>query len=231
MAISTIRETVSLETIGEELVFTETRLLVDELAKEFAPPISQLLVRQREVSNGQFAAKHEEVAAQAAVSAADDQLDDLLLDLARELMRVVSEDPRSPRYARYFSDTPSAIVRLGLESETARVRGWVDSLCSEPEASLQALGARLRKAIEGADQVLDRRRKAGAARSDHRVREIASLIDDVNSARRSLYGTLTKKAADTRLPRDWADRFFRHNSRDAKEAPPTPPSPATSAKQ
>jgi len=110
-------------------------------------------------------------------------------------MRVVNEDTRSPRYLRYFSDTPSAIIRLGLESETARVRGWVDSLCREPEASLQALGARLRKAIEGADQVLERRRKAGAARSDHRVREIASLVDDVNSARRSLYGTLDEEGS------------------------------------
>jgi hypothetical protein len=37
-----------------------------------------------------------------------------------ELLRVVDDDTQSPRYLRHFSDTPSAIIRLGLESELAR---------------------------------------------------------------------------------------------------------------
>src|ERR1035437_3396338 len=41
-----------------------------------------------------------------------------------------------------------------------------------------------------------------AASSDHRVRSISTIIDDINNARRSLYGTLAKKAADLRLPKD-----------------------------
>jgi hypothetical protein len=224
MAISTVSEKSSLDTLSEELVYTETRLLVDDQAKEFAPPMSQLLVRLGEVRTGQVGAKYEEVAAQAAVTAVNDQLDDLVRGLAKELLRVVDDDIRSPRYLRYFSDAPSAIIRLGLESELGRVRGWVDSLSSEPETALQEFGARLRKVTESGDQVLDRRRKAEAARSDHRVRSITALVEDINNARRSLYGVLTKKAADNRLPRDWADRFFRHTSRDTKTDPPPAPS-------
>jgi len=145
MTIPMLRETSSLESFSEELVFTETRLLVDDLAKELAPPITQLLARAREVREAQFGTRHDEVAAQAAVAAVDDQLDDLVRELGKTLLRVVNDDTRSPLYLRYFSYTPSAIIRLGLESEIARVRGWVDSLCSEPEAALQELGARLRK--------------------------------------------------------------------------------------
>jgi hypothetical protein len=69
------------------------------------------------------------------------------------------------------------------------------------------------------------RRQAAAA-----IQELEDLgdvdVDPRDFARRSLYGVLTKKAADNRLPRDWADRFFRHNSRDAKDDPqPSPPTP------
>ena len=70
---------------------------------------------------------------------------------------------------------------------------------------------------------LEGRRKAAALRSDHRVRSIASLIDDINNARLSLYGNLARKAAELRLPRNWPDRFFQHASRVAKpEAQPAP---------
>jgi hypothetical protein len=56
------------------------------------------------------------------------------------------------------------------------------------------------------------------------VRAITPLIDDINSARISLYGSLTKIGAEQRLPRDWPDRFFRHSTRAPKEAvQPTPP--------
>jgi len=219
MAIGTLQETLSLDTFWEELIFTEARLSGDEQAKEYSPAFVALLGRLGTVRDGQRAVWHEEVSAEAAVAAADNRLDDFVRALAKTLLRVVDDDVKSPRYLRYFSSTPSSIIRLGLESEVARVRGWVDSLLSEPEKDLQDSGAKLRTLIEQGDQVVDRRRKAAAARSDHRVRAIMPLIDDINSARLSLYGSLTKKAAELRLPRDWADRFFRHSTSSPKEEP------------
>ena len=94
------------------------------------------------------------------------------------------------------------------QNPPSRVRGWVDSLASEPEKELQDLGARLRVLVEQGDQVLERRRKAAAARSEHRVRAIAPFIDEINRARLARYGSLTQKAAENHLARDWADRFF-----------------------
>ena len=224
MAIGMLQDTLSLDTYWEELVFTEARLSGDEQASEFAPAFKDLIGRLGTVRDGQFVVWHEEVSAQAAVSAADDHLDDFIRALARTLLRVVNDEIKSPRYLRYFTVTPSSLVRLGLESEVARVRGWVDSLGSEPEKELQDLGARLRVLVEQGDQVLERRRKAAAARSDHRVRAIAPFIDEINRARLALYGSLTQKAAENHLARDWADRFFRHNTRPPKEEPqPVPP--------
>ena len=168
--------------------------------------------------------------AQAAVSAADDQLDDFINDLDLAFIQVLRGDRQSPRYRRYLPVPKSQLIRMGLGTELGRVRSWPDSLASEPEAELKTLGERLRPIIAQGDQALEQRRKAAATRADHRVRNITSLIDDINNARMSLFGTLTQKAATARLPRNWPDRFFQHASRGAQpdlepEIPATAPAP------
>jgi len=213
----------SLDSTWADLTFTEARLLGDPNARELAPPFTQLRQRTEEVRGGQFGTWREEVVAQAAVTAADDALDDWVHDLDVALKHLVAGDTESPRYRRYFSAAPSLVIRMGLETQLGRVRAWADSLSSEKEAELKALGERLRTLVAQGDAALEGRRKAAALRSDHRVRSIASLIDDINNARLSLYGNLARKAAELRLPRNWPDRFFQHASRMARpEAQPAP---------
>jgi hypothetical protein len=181
--------------------------------------------RAQNVSAGQQGTWREGLVAQAAIHNADDALDDWVRELALVLNHLLAGQTDSPRRRRYFSGPPSAIIRLGLENELARVRGWLDSLASEPEPELKAMADKLRIVIVQAEAALEGRRKAEALRSDHRARDIATLVDDINNARLSLHGILTKKAADLRLPRTWPDRFFQHNSRtaptDAEPAAPT----------
>lgn len=219
MPIRTIRDDEALDSIWEELVFTEARLLGDTNAKEFAASITDLIARLERVHGGQHAVWRDEVAAWATVAAVDDRLDDWVRSFDLTLLQVLGGDAQSPRYRRYFSATPSSIIRLGLESELTRVRSWAASLRTEPEALLQEAGTRLQQIILDGDAALKRRRQAAGARFDHRVRDITALIDDINGARRSLYGTLVQKAAELKLPRDWADRFFQHTSRRAKAQP------------
>jgi hypothetical protein len=216
----------SLDSAWEDLTFTEARLLGDANAKDFAPIFTELRQRTESVRSGQLDTRREEVVAQAVVSAADNALDDCVHDLDLALKHLVAGDTASPRYRRYFSAAPSSLIRMGLESELGRVRAWPDSLSSEGEAALKDLGSRLRTLVVQGDAALEGRRKAGAQRSDHRVRFIASLIDDINNARLSLYGSLARKAAELHLPRDWPERFFQHASRTAKgEVQPTPSVP------
>ena len=179
---------------------------------------------------GQLGVWRDEVVAQAAVSAADDQLDDFITDLDLTFIQVLRGDRQSPRYRRYLPMPKSQLIRMGLGTELGRVRSWPDSLASEPEPELKALGERLPAIIAQGDQALEQRRKAAATRADHRVRNITSLGGDINNARMSLFGTLTQKAATARLPRNWPDRFFQHASRGAQpelepEIPPPAPAP------
>lgn len=222
--LATLSQDRSLSSTWEDLTFTEARLLGDANVRELAPMFTELRKRLESVRNGQNDVWRDEVFAQAAVNAADDALDDCVHDLDLALKHAVSGDTSAPKYRRYFPEAPSSIIRMGLESELGRVRTWADSLSGEKEEELKALGARLGTLIAQGDAALAGRRKAGAARSDHRVRSIASLVDDINNARLSLYGTLARKAAELHLPRNWPDRFFQHGSRTAKAEPqPTPP--------
>jgi hypothetical protein len=219
-----VRVDSALNSIWAEVVFTEARLFGDDLAKELAPPFGQLRQRVEIVRVGQLGVWREEVVAQAAVNAAHDRLDDWMRALDLALLHVLVGDTQLPRYRRYFGQPPSSIMRMGLESELGHVRGWSESLASEPEPVLQGLGADLRKIVDQGDAALAGRHKAAAARIDHRVRSIASLIDDINRARVFTYGALTKKAAELHLPRHWPDRFFQHATR-APKAKPQPVEP------
>ena len=228
MSIRIIRDTEPLDSIWDELVFTEARLLGDEQAKGFAPTITGLLARLEQVSGGQLNLRRESVTAQAQVDAVDDQLDDWVHALDTALWTIVDQDHKSPRYRRYFSDSPSSIIRLGLESELARVRPWAISLATEPEVALQQLGAQLKTIAADGDAALARRTQATTSRTDHRVRSITTLIDDINGARLSLFGALLQKATELHLPSDWPNRFFRRISHSPKVQPaPTPPAGAS----
>lgn len=90
---------------------------------------------------GQVGVSRDEVITQAAVSAADDQLDDWIVSFDRALKDIVHGDTQSPLYKRYFTSAPWTFIRMGLESEISRVRGWVDSRASESNQSLKDQGA------------------------------------------------------------------------------------------
>ena len=217
MIIRTLRDSESLDSIAEELLYSASRLSSDEQGKEFAPIVNGLITQVDQVRSGQVGASRDEVVAQAAVAAADDQLDDWIGSFDRALKDIVRGDTQSPLYKRYFASAPWTFIRMGLESEISRVRGWVDSLASESNQSLKDQGVRLATLITQGETALDRRRKAAGARGDHRVRSITSLIEEINTTRAALYGKLATKAAESGLPLDWPNRFFRKATRGKNE--------------
>lgn len=223
MAIRTIDHDEALDSIWDDLVYTEARLLKDASTADLAPAIAGLLGRLETTRSGQLAAWRAETIAQAGVDDADDDLDDAVADISVEVLHAEKQDRSSARYKRYFSQAPHLIIKQGLQTEIQTVQGWVKSLKSEPEAALQSLGARLDKVIENAASVLKERVDAASKRADHRVRDIYALVDDINGTRRSIYGILVQRGEEQKKPKDWPNRFFRRVSRPARSAPPPSP--------
>ncbi len=215
MAIPLIRHEVSLDTVRAELVFTRARVRLDTHASEFADGHTALLERTKRVRDEQadhWDAEHE---AEAGVQAADDGLDLLTDDFARALDNVVRDRTRE-QFRRYFPGPPSELRALGLESQLDAIRTWPSLLADESDPALQAFVERFRIAIADGRAALQRREDAALARARHRSGAILRLIDDVNSARRTLYGQLLQRGEERRLGRDWARSFFRRGNRGAK---------------
>jgi hypothetical protein len=224
MAKRTIRETESLEGIWEELTYTEARLMKDALAKDLAPTFATLIERWEKVDRGQLQVWRAEVQAQAEVDAVNDELDELTRELGATLLKVCRGERTSPRFVRYFRENVHAVVRMGLATQAEAMATWPESLASEPEPELTAMGAKLGDVLKGASNALRGRETAAARRSDQRVREVLGFVDDVNAARTSVYGALLQRAAkDGRSPA-WAERFFRKEARSP--AAPVLPDPA-----
>ena len=214
--IRTIPHDEGLDSIWEELVYSESRTLKDKNAKDQAKPFAQLIERCDEIRAGQRQAWRAEIVAQAGVDAADDALDDDVDDLDTELLHAERGERTSPRYKHYFSKPKNEIVRLGLESELGKVRGWPASLKAEPEKPLQKMAGRFETDIEAGDAAIKERQETAQVRSAHRVKEIVTFIDDVNAARRSIYGILLSRGEELKMDSDWAGRFFRRTARAPK---------------
>lgn len=227
MAVRMLQDSDSLDSIWEECVYSEARLAHDEHAKDLTPVMGKLVARVEKTWQSQRAVWRAEILAQAGVDATDDELDVQVTELSQALLLVTKGDRKHPRFVRYFSESPTHIVRLGLQSEVERVRGWPASLKGETEKPLIQLGKGIDATLSAADKVLADRVAAASARADHRVREIVALVEDANAARLSVYGALALRVEKHGLPRDWPSGFFRRATRTPRvAAAPVPTSPA-----
>ena len=209
MGIRTIHYRETLDAAWEELTYTHARLVAAPLAVDLVPSIERLLARVDTVAAGQRAAARGELVAQAAVDAADEHLDEAVHELGLALLRIAGGERTSARFRRYFAAAPIDVIRLGLASEVAVVRPWIAALRAEAETSLRAFADRLERDLVACDAALAARALAAGASTEHRVREVVCLIDDINAARSSLHEVLTTRARERQLPLAYADRFFR----------------------
>lgn len=216
--LRTIQLTESLDSVWEELVYTEARFLGDPLTRDLAPAHDALLKRLETVRVGQRAAWRAEIIAQASVDTQNGFLDRTTTSFGAKLLAAVNSKRTSPRWGRYFPDSVSDVVKLALGRQVERVRGWIGSLRGEPEAEIKAFAERFEQHLTDSDAALQSRIDSAAARNDHRVREIVTLIDDVNAARLSALGRLLQRAVKNDLPREWAESFFRRSQRRATAA-------------
>lgn len=220
MGIRTVDQNESLDSVQEDLVYTESRLLASRRGKRFAKVVTELIDRWETVEASQRKVRRAEVAAQARVDKADDDLDDQVYQFGETLERLDSErgnKKKSARYSRYFKQPRHEIIRMGLQTELEHVREWPASIKNEPEKEVKAFATAFRNVIRSGDEALRDRGTASAKRADQRVREVLPFIDDVNATRLSVYGRLVDLASKKKLPRDWPNRFFRQSERSTPD--------------
>ena len=208
LSLPTVPASASLEFVWHRAVYSEQRLLRNKLTADLAPPFTAHVARCREEIIAQLGHWGAEIGAQAGADEADDALDDTTTEVVAEV-RHADRNATGARLKRYVgNDTASGIVHLGLTSQLKVVENWPKSPASEPEATLQSLGAILAKDITTGVAADAERVTVAGDRATHRARNIASLIDDLNALRASTLGRLVTRGTRNKKPADWARRFF-----------------------
>lgn len=209
----------SLEVIRTEIVFTLAALRPSTRASKYVAMMEPLLPEWAKVSAQELLLRDAKTTASAAITAASNQLNPCI-DQVAALVLVRTKNKRThDLYKRYFgSKRPSDLKRPALAEKVAVVRTWVPSLKGSPETELQALGATLEGVVALAGTANAAAVDAGRALLDFRqLGARKALVEKVNQVRKAVYGELSQvphAEPSQHLPADWADQFFRHDSRD-----------------
>ena len=152
------------------------------------------------------------------LSATDDGIDDFLDLLDRTLLIITKNDRTSPQYVFYFGKTPVHLLKRPIHGEElATVRGFIPSLQASPHPALAALAPILINLVAKADAAIAHHQAADQALKDFdMLGGKKTLIDGYNALRQTVYGTLAAiphAHPTAMLPGNFADRFFRHESR------------------
>lgn len=211
----------TLDTLEEEILFTRAALEADEDAADLAPRTDDWLALVDAQRARDRSARVAEASATAHRVIANGRLDDVCGRFAKEL--AIDAPTSSPRWRRFFSRAPSDWLRQRLASQIAAVRGW---LTIEGDALLERHRAGLARWSDAGQAALDRSAASAQVRGAARVgRE--ELAEDLTRERDGLHAALVARAVERGLPREWADRFFRVQSRRGRHDEDAPePTPA-----
>jgi hypothetical protein len=138
---------------------------------------------------------------------------------------VVKGDPKDKLFRAYFEEAPSEVVRLGLESEIARIEPMFAT--SQKVKLSKTAGVALEQvkvAVEAGRKALAERRAAFAEQAQVAL-DIDAWKDATDHARVSIHVQLQSWAVENGEDRGYAERFFPVEARRARrDSTPSEPS-------
>jgi hypothetical protein len=214
MAAFTLLLDVTLDTLFDECVYTQVRLSAYPTTLPLAQDFDNLLTQWATVRDQEKAIDRELVATRALARIVDEELDDLTDETAKTLLLITKGERDDPDYELYFGDTrPSDLKRPLLGAQLDTMRGWVQNMQASSHPQIVDLGKRVAAAVARGDAAT-----ANVTAAERKNREFRTtgarrkLIDVMNAVRKSTYGKLAEMPhaqPQLKLPRDFANRFFR----------------------
>lgn len=217
------------DAMRKDVRFTASALAASTEHGSLARALRALLTRWATLDAERLASEDALVDANALVATSDARLDRCVTRLGATLLSESEGNRDAAGFKAYFPESPTEVVRLGLESEIARTRAFF-TVAEERGAS------RAVRAILGEIEELHTQGTAALAQRESATVELArgslrrtSWREDANRARRSVEAALAQYATDHELPRDYPTTFFANSasskSKRAKDpsAPKGPP--------
>jgi hypothetical protein len=226
MALRELRAETPLETLEDEIVYTDAALKADPEAEDLAPGFAGQLESLDEVYDRERATRRAVTEATAYSRVADSRLDEEVLGSGRVMEVPLKGDRTHPSWTKvYGTATPSDVAKLARPKEVIKVRGMIKAMTELGLAILATVIASLTFWAGRLDGGLTRLTDSKADRGRFRS-ERDEFIIGLNRARRALYGSLTTRAAERGLPKEWPDLFFRHETSRTRSKPTEEPPPA-----
>ena len=229
MGMTLFTDKTSWENARKDVRHTASTLTASVVHVAVAKPLKALLARWNEIDQARRDADDQLVDANALVAWIDVRLlDPRVAELASLLLHEAKQDRSDPKFKRYFPEPPNEIVRMGLESEIKRTKGFFH-VAEEvpPSKEVKAILAKIAAVHTKGEAALTTREEATlhVARISLRIQ---TWKEDANGVRRSVENNLDAHANGQGLPRDYSDAFFpaaRAGKSSAAKAS-APPSPA-----
>ena len=218
MAVSLIALLASFGELLDENSFTLGELYSHPLAAAFAPQFDGFQTQWFAANAARTSLVIALGKANGVLSATDEGIDDFLDLLDRTLLIITKNDRKAPQYVFYFGTTPVYLLKRPIHGEElATVRGFVPSLQASPHPALAALAPILVDLVAKADAAIAHQLAAEQALKDFdMLGGKKTLVDGYNGLRQTVFGTLAALPhthPTAMLPSNFADRFFRHESR------------------
>ena len=223
MALRTLRHSTALISLLPHADYTVGRLNANPLVAHLAAPIEalrgeglQLLLTERDMSAAQ-------TWAQVRVDTADDRLNHLAGRVSKAILTITNDERDKSLYTHFFGNknlTEFRRPKLGEQLEA--MTKWIPSLQNSPFPALQAMAPELAALVEEADEAVKAR--DNAQQQNRFFRDVGARhqwVENLNAARKELYGVLGKLAHQhPELPSNFADLFFMKKSEgEAAEEP------------
>lgn len=214
----TIQNVESLGVLWGDLVYLKARLLRDSRTKPLAPQVDEWIHKTEAMMLAQRSKRRNEVEAQSAVDEINYHMDETTLEFSEQKIRVLrrenpgwrEQDARdSPFFRLYFKVAPSVHVKKALESQLKDTQHYPDLLARETDPELQAFQKRFEAHLEDGYAALKARSQAQTETAAHRANELNALFEGANNFRATTHRTLAEMAQSLRLPKAWAEEFFR----------------------
>jgi hypothetical protein len=218
MAVSLIALLASFGELLDENSFTLGELYSHPLALIFAPKFDDFQTQWFGANAARTTLLITLGKATGVLSATDDAIDDFLDLLDRTLLIITKNERTAPQYVFYFGLSPVHLLKRPIHGEElATVRGFIPSLQASPHPSLSALAPILADLVAKADAAIAHQLAAEQSLKDFdMLGGKKTLIDGYNALRQTTFGLLAAiphAHPTAMLPGNFADRFFRHESR------------------
>ncbi len=211
----------SLETLSDDIVFTQALLQQYPFASEYVASYKEMLARCDAVITEQRNFARAIVKCQAGIEAADCNLDPLIDRVDLAAAAVTGKNRQDPLYKSIFGDwRVSDLKRPLLGEELETVRAWPNVLVESGDEALSALAPIITKAIDVADKAIQALADAHSASRQFRLTgNRKKFIDDLNKLRADTFEHLrgyVRTHPQEDLPTNLASQFFQRSRKVAR---------------